>query len=535
MKPFDHPEKSYESSYDSPISDAELNELLSAYLEGDLSDTQWTELESQKDDANFQQQWQDGMNTHTSLMVAMEPRQSAEITAFPARLWKSAYGKIALSAAAVVIGFLVIQYANKPHNPENPTPVAVLEDTLHAIILGSESDDSLQLEEGKFLSSETITQHTGWASIQTLRGVTITLQAPFEAKIISTDNIQLLRGGARVHVPGGAEGFQLTTANMEVNDFGTEFALQIDQNGIGRCRVFEGQANVSLLDSSGNSISEKTLVASQSISTNSEHTNLVSIQENDKDYHEFNIPPRANLALKKLYPLAVKDLDPVGYWRFESIKDAMVPNEVEGGIGLRAVGTANITTETSENHSGKLNNYHETEFFALRELDQQKLRDDFTFSLYFQMDWLQNYALISASHYGKTTQGYAFLMQAYADFSRSGLQGTGPHAVLRDPPSWGGGTEVYGNKLLKPLHWHHMAATKKGEKLTIYLDGQKVGSQNVGNAVMDFRSIIVGRMTSNSKLSRTDARGLVGHIDELAIFDRALGADEIKTLASGKQ
>jgi hypothetical protein len=42
-------------------------------------------------------------------------------------------------------------------------------------------------------------------------------------------------------------------------------------------------------------------------------------------------------------------------------------------------------------------------------------------------------------------------------------------------------------------------------------------------------------MTPNAELSRTDAHGLVGHIDELAIFDRALAADEIKTLASGKR
>ncbi|MFT5905878.1 MAG: hypothetical protein ACI9E1_001483, partial [Cryomorphaceae bacterium] len=49
------------------------------------------------------------------------------------------------------------------------------------------------------------------------------------------------------------------------------------------------------------------------------------------------------------------------------------------------------------------------------------------------------------------------------------------------------------------------------------------------------RPIFIGRMTSNPELDRVQARGLVGRIDELSIFDRALTADEIHALASGQQ
>ena len=100
---------------------------------------------------------------------------------------------------------------------------------------------------------------------------------------------------------------------------------------------------------------------------------------------------------------------------------------------------------------------------------------------------------------------------------------------------WGGGEEIYGNKMLKPLQWYHMAVTKDGDKMTIFIDGKRVGSRILGDKTMDFRTIFVGRMTSNQNMNRTEARGLVGHIDELAIFDRALSIPEIRTLASGRQ
>ncbi len=125
-------------------------------------------------------------------------------------------------------------------------------------------------------------------------------------------------------------------------------------------------------------------------------------------------------------------------------------------------------------------------------------------------------------------------MQAYADYGRSGLYGTGPNAVFRDPPAWEGGEEVYGDTLLKPLHWHHMAVTREGGTLTIYLDGVNVGSREVSAEPMNYRQIFIGRMTSSPDLNRVKALGLVGRIDELAIFNRALTVSEVEILASGQ-
>ncbi|MFT5905887.1 MAG: hypothetical protein ACI9E1_001492, partial [Cryomorphaceae bacterium] len=507
MTQSDHSSKPPPSN-DSAAQGNDLDALLSAYLEGDLDDDQWQYLEQKKGDSVFQSHWQDGLLTHTALMVGMEPgaAKDDQIVDFRKPFWRTIMCKVAVSAAAIILGIFVFQAVQKSVSPTNTPIVIVPQGLFHAIVIGSESDDKKQLTEGTFLATENIQQDSGWASIQTLHGVTITLQAPFEANIIGVDEIELISGAARVYVPGGAEGFKLTTPTMEVLDLGTEFAVKINADGTERCRVFEGAADVSFLDIKGKALNKQRLEASNSVHSNTPGQNLISIKEDDKDYHEIIIPPRSNLALQQSYPVIVANLKPLGYWRFESLNNGFIPNEVDQGIPLHAMGTADITEESGGNHSGELNNFHETELFALNELDHTKLQNNFTFSLYFQMDWLQNYSLISASRYDNKAQGHSFLMQAYANFGKSGLYGTGPHAVFRDPPAWTGGEELFGNTLLRPLHWHHMAATREGSTLTIYLDGKKVGSREISIEPMNYRPIFIGRMTSNPELDRVQAR-----------------------------
>ena len=142
-----------------------------------------------------------------------------------------------------------------------------------------------------------------------------------------------------------------------------------------------------------------------------------------------------------------------------------------------------------------------------------------------------NFALISAARHDPANQGNSFILQSYAAFRRSGLNGTGLHAVLRDPPAWDGGVEVFGNTLLRPFHWYHIVATRKGDQVTLYLDGTMVGRETTGSMPLDYRQIFVGRLNGNAAHSRVEARGLVGHIDELAIFSRALSEEEVRKLA----
>jgi hypothetical protein len=224
-------------------------------------------------------------------------------------------------------------------------------------------------------------------------------------------------------------------------------------------------------------------------------------------------------------------MGPVGYWRFEEILDGGVPNEVPDGGRLLAVGSATISSESGNNHSGALIQGKQMEHFQVSNRVDRIMTGDFSIGLFANFEWLQNFVLVSSMRYDQKVKGHSFILQSYASFRRTGDKGTGLHAVLRDPPAWDGGSGVYGNIQMRPQHWYHIAATREGDLLTIYLDGAIVGREIVGSMPLECREIFVGRLNGNASQSRMEARGLVGHLDELVIFPRALTETELRKLA----
>jgi hypothetical protein len=448
----------------------------------------------------------------------------------PGRWYRSS---VTLAVAAAVALLLAGSFFLKPRwsgdsdkavlVPADPQIAAV------AVVIGASPGTGQ--DTGTFLRPGLISQNEGWLTLQTLNGVSVTLDAPFRAEILNYDRIRLDEGMARVHVPEGAEGFRLDSPAFDVVDLGTEFAAKVNADGTGTCRVFDGKADVSLLDSIGEVKRTQRLTANESVRVNPAKEDMRKIQENNGDYPEIKQPPRPRLALPSTYAAELMAMGPSGYWRFEEILNKEVPDEVPGGARLLASGSAAIASESGGNHSGELTKRWQTEFFQIPNRNVPMLQGDFSISMFAQFNWLQNFALISAMRHDKRSQGNAFILQSYAAFRRSGQSGTGLHAVLRDPPAWEGGVEVFGNTLLRPLHWYHIVANRKGDQLSLYLDGTMVGSETIGTMPVDYRQIFVGRLNGNASQSRMEARGLVGHIDELAIFPRALSDEEILKLA----
>ncbi|RME42636.1 MAG: hypothetical protein D6795_20705 [Deltaproteobacteria bacterium] len=72
-------------------------------------------------------------------------------------------------------------------------------------------------------------------------------------------------------------------------------------------------------------------------------------------------------------------------------------------------------------------------------------------------------------------------------------------------------------------HWSHVVCTYDHETLTIYIDGEKVGSRTVGP-----KDIVDSSSTLRISGDDNDHVYFHGRIDEATIFDRSLSADEVK-------
>jgi Concanavalin A-like lectin/glucanases superfamily len=405
--------------------------------------------------------------------------------------------------------------------PKTEAPTSV------AVVLGASPESGRS--PGDPLAPGGVSQAVGWITLQTLKGVSVTFDAPFEIVLSDHDRMRLNQGRARVRVPPGAEGFRLESPSFDVVDLGTEFAAVVHPDGTGTCRVFEGKADVRFLDSVGEVKQTRLLSAAQSVRISPARQSIETVEERDDDYPAIKLPPRLKLLLAPGYGETVKSLGPAGYWRFEEIIAGHVANEGAGAAKMQSGGSATIVPEGGGNHSGELVRLQQSEYFQIPNA-APLLKGNFTISLFAQFEWLQNFALVSAMRYDTAVQGHPFILQSYSALRRNGRTGTALHAVFRDPPAWDGGIEILGNTALIPHRWYHIAAIRDRGTVTLHLDGQPVACESIGELPLDCRQIYLGRLNANPNQPRTEARGLVGRIDEFAIFPRALSEAEIRSL-----
>lgn len=540
-------------------SDATLARLLEGWLDGGLPENEEADLIRQlADDADLRRRFaeQVAMLGATRAAADASPRwlalfdmmelddesthsfEESTMTRIHAEAaprkswWKPAVLSLAAAVILSLVGLFLISRkpsGSVPNITSGNGAAAPVSSAAVAVAVACSPESKVR--PGDYLDPGTISQQEGWMTLQTLNGVSVTLDAPFKAKLIDHDRIHLANGVARVHVPEGAEGFMLESPTFNVLDLGTEFATKVHADGTGTCRVFEGKADVSLLDSMGESEKTRRLQANESVLINRSQQALQTIEEKDNDYPAVKQIPRPALRLTPGYAENVLGQEPAGYWRFEEIKDGQLPNEVPGLSRMNAVGSASLADEDGGNHSGDLTHRGQPESFHIHGGTNAMFERDFTISFFSQFSWLQNFALISGMRFDRHVQGHSLILQCYASLWKIGIPGSALHSELRDPPAWDGGLRTMGEARLQPLRWHHIAMTRSRTAVTIYLDGEIVAATAADSMPLDCSEIFVGRLNGNPTQSRAESRGMVGNIDELAIFKRALSQDAIRLLA----
>lgn len=93
---------------------------------------------------------------------------------------------------------------------------------------------------GDALSPGLFQLEAGLAQIEFFSGATLLLEGGTELRILSAWEAECLRGRVRVQVPPAAQGFLLHAPGVKLEDLGTEFALNVADEG-SSVHVFEGE------------------------------------------------------------------------------------------------------------------------------------------------------------------------------------------------------------------------------------------------------------------------------------------------------
>jgi hypothetical protein len=542
--------------------DPDLRDLLSAWLGGDVAADRRADLLARlRADAAFRRAFVDEVNMLSMLKAvqsaeprwllledelgwsaadraagdALEDRVMRDIHALPGRRRRVGPWAWGAVAAAVLAAGLLVPLWTRPRpehsvvvrSPEPPPYVAVL---VKADGPQWESWDGPRPADGSPLRSGPLRLRAGRVTLTFFNGVMLSLQGPADVDLLSVDRVFCRRGQLRARVPPGAEGFAVLAPGSAVVDLGTEFGLNVAADGKAELMVFEGTAEVSLLNAEGHTVRSEELRGRAAVEVD---PGAGRIRDVAPEPGRFVVAPELvppALALAPAYPAAVHAARPWGYWRFEALTGGVVPNEVPGGPPLRAAATVHLAGAPGENHAA---------VFPPGRPDQSLVMDDFWAPPRAAGYAVELWAMAEGFNVGTLVsltadpdgpgKGHIFLMELMGRSRKLMHEACAVRAVDRWPPGGTGGVNVFSRGMYIPYHWHHLVAQKAEDRLELYMDGDLVAQTPAApDAAPAPCRLLVGRLKQGPQPDMDQIRPFVGRLDELAVYDHPLSAADIR-------
>lgn len=482
------------------------------------------------------------------------------------RLARSAAG---LAAALVVAGGLALVFRpGKPHAPVETAGAVTSEDGTRsggrptgkphapveaaapggelATVIKAENvrweDNSPTPGEGDIVPAGRLRVRGGRLTLAFFSGVALTVEGPADVELVAADRVLCHHGRLRARVPRGAEGFTVQAAGYEVVDLGTEFGLNLEPGGPSRVMVFDGEAAVSVLGQDGRPVRGALLEGwGRAVEVDPAASRIRDIVPQPTAFAPLGKFVRPPLELASEYPAAVLAADPWGYWRFESLADRRVPNEVAGRPPLELLGP--VTLERSAGGNGWA--------FFRPGRTAQALRMDGEWALpraggYAIEVWAQadlpspgacsRSALVGLIDRGN---GKAENHMAYLELTAQGRRSPHEPCAVRFLDRWpaapSGGADVFSRRAVVPSLWHHIVGQKAGDTVELYVDGECVGTtparpdERAAPDVTTACRLLVGRLKQRSGPPFiSEIRPFEGRLDELAVYPHPLTPEEIR-------
>jgi hypothetical protein len=368
-----------------------------------------------------------------------------------------------------------------------------------------------------------------------LSGVTMTLEGPADVDLVSIDRVFCRQGRLRARVPKGAEGFVVASPGSAVIDLGTEFGLNVEADGRSRVMVFEGAAEAVLLNGSGSAERTQLVERSKAFELDPRTHRITEAGARADGFVPAPSLSDPSLVLDPAYAGAVLKSGPSGYWRFEALSGGAVPNEVSGGPPLVAHGPLGIEGGLLGNGYAAFKPGSPEQFLTTETLWKISREPGHAVEFWFLSEGISQASLVgmfppkdylSLGQRGRFV--HTFLVELTARDRQSLFKPASVRFLHRWPLDTRIGTNVFTGEVYAPGRWHHVVAQKTGDRLDLFYDGVLDSSMPLApdHPALSCR-LVVGRRATDP-LELHDVRPFVGRLDELAIYDHPLSADEVR-------
>ena len=443
-------------------------------------------------------------------------------------------------AAAAAASVLIVAASVATFWPKNAAPLPVVEveqyprvDTETGLAMVIKLDavtwelaGEPHPSEGDLLGAGRLRLKSGRATISLLSGVMIFIEGPADVELLSVDQIYCRRGNVRSRVPKGAEGFVVSAPGSAVIDMGTEFAVNFTTDGRTRGRVFEGEVEASVLSRSGTP--ERSVVLHEKDFEINPGTGEIETLEGSERFVEGSDLAVAPLALSAVYPRAVLDAHPWGYWRFQTMVGGHVANEVAGGPSLRSVGPVRLAGTAGGNPSVEFINDGADQYLLLGSPWEPVDETGYAVELWFASTSISHAALASLVVPADSNH-HSLLLELT---SRNRLTLFKPASVRflhRLPPSRSGGDTTFSDPYYVPYRWHHLVGQVSNGLMQVFIDGEASPAVRISaGEVPHLGQFLLGRLTTSHEQDPGWNRSFRGQMDEVALYTHPLTHDEIR-------
>lgn len=396
--------------------------------------------------------------------------------------------------------------------------------------------------------------YEGIAEFRLSSGVELSVEGPASLVIISPTSLVLQYGKLTATVPWRVADFRLLAGACRVTACDAEFGVVMAGVGL-EVHSFAGEAILTPSPYSGVSQDPANMLDDDAdygevgadqfaVVKEGEAATLLSTGEVLKNKSASRNQFAAKLSMEGQLPVTKEYVEkilaakPVSYWRFESIDDGQVLNEMKEAQPLKVVGNVALAGN-ARNYSlelgGETNAGH-----LVSDMPVPLSGTDYTVEIWCKPSHFHRGTLVAMGFEDdrqtlKRVLHHAFFLQTMRNDDRfsavlrhsipGSIRFTHRNPPTRDPQT---GTSCYSSNLYQLRRWQHVVAAKENGSMRLYINGNRVSQAKDSTEIAKGLRLMIGEaLFRRPELGQS--RPFFGQLDELSIYNRALSEKEIVT------
>lgn len=375
-------------------------------------------------------------------------------------------------------------------------------------------------------------------------GELVSVEAPAQLKINSTNSISISHGRLAVHVTKKVTGFTVVLPNGTITDLGTSFSVDVSK-GRNRVKVLEGK----VLATTNAAVDSEVFTEFESILYENEEAVLeqgkpIVRNRSERDYFEPIDNSIPALEIRDEYISEVLESKPMGYWRFEGVNNAREVKNETGGLSLvlgmnATVSDLNAGLSESQRNAGYLflnDSSNQGYAMSVESMSSSEFEEELSIECWMysdSLDW-QTVMGIALDDANPSDRKYPHSPHILL-LERTGKEGTKKYhrhpdfalrGLWRYPAAYFGGRNTYTSSYNLVHHWSHVVIVKSQQGIEFFVDGKLSGKNTSEGQVSQGKyHLLLGRLHPIE--GAADPRQFSGALDEVALYNRALSEEEV--------